>query len=144
MNTVLPAPLPGADGAVTQVIDLEPADNARLAQLCGHLDEHLRQIERRLGVEIANRGGRFQLDGPRAAVGIAAAVVEALYRAASEEEINPAKVHLFLQEAGADDIELPGPAEAEPEEVAIRTRRGIARSCSRLLVFAKPFTSSRR
>ncbi|HPE74360.1 MAG TPA: phosphate starvation-inducible protein PhoH, partial [Candidatus Competibacter sp.] len=26
---------------------LEPADNARLANLCGHLDEHLRQIERR-------------------------------------------------------------------------------------------------
>ena len=29
---------------------LEPADNERLANLCGQLDEHLRQIERRVGV----------------------------------------------------------------------------------------------
>ena len=127
MNTVLPAPLPAADGAVTQVLDLEPADNARLAQLCGHLDEHLRQIERRLGITIANRGGHFSLNGPEAATRIGAAVIEALYRAAGEEELNPARVHLFLQEAGADDIELPDPVEAEPEEVAIRTRRGIVR-----------------
>ena len=35
---------------------LEPADNLRLATLCGHLDEHLRQIEHRLAVEINNRG----------------------------------------------------------------------------------------
>ena len=127
MNTVLPAPQPVADGAVTQVLELEPADNARLARLCGHLDEHLRQIERRLGIEIANRGGRFQIEGPAVAVAVATAVVEGLYRAAREEEINPAMVHLFLQEAGADDIELPESAEAEPEEVAIRTRRGIVR-----------------
>ena len=33
-------------------IQLEPADNQRLANLCGQFDEHLRQLERRLGVEI--------------------------------------------------------------------------------------------
>ena len=34
---------------------LEPADHARLANLNGPLDEHLRQLELRLGVEIGNR-----------------------------------------------------------------------------------------
>ncbi len=38
---------------------LEPADNQRLANLCGQLDEHLKQIERRLGVEINNRGTKW-------------------------------------------------------------------------------------
>ena len=33
-------------------IRLEPADNERLASLCGPLDRHLRQLEHRLGVEI--------------------------------------------------------------------------------------------
>ena len=32
--------------AASQDLTLEPADNARLANLCGQLDEHLRQIER--------------------------------------------------------------------------------------------------
>ena len=43
---------------------LEPADNERLANLCGPFDAHLRQIELRLGVEISNRGQVFQVTGP--------------------------------------------------------------------------------
>ncbi|MGD8911329.1 MAG: phosphate starvation-inducible protein PhoH, partial [Candidatus Thiodiazotropha sp.] len=31
---------------------LEPVDNERLANLCGQLDDHLRHIEGRLGIEI--------------------------------------------------------------------------------------------
>ncbi|MET0053615.1 MAG: phosphate starvation-inducible protein PhoH, partial [Candidatus Thiodiazotropha sp. 6PLUC10] len=42
---------------------LEPADNSRLANVCGQLDEHLRLIERRLGIEINNRGNHFRLIG---------------------------------------------------------------------------------
>ena len=47
---------------------LEPEDNERLRNLCGQLDEHLRQIERRLGIEINNRGNRFQLLGDGRAI----------------------------------------------------------------------------
>ncbi len=103
---------------------LEPADNARLATLCGNLDEHLRQIERRLGVEINNRGHQFRVIGEPHAVAVAVAVLEALYRATRDEALTPAQVHLFLQEAGADAL-----IEAEPEtdEVTIRTRRGLIR-----------------
>ena len=42
---------------------LEPSDNARLANLCGQFDEHLRQLEQRLGIEINNNGNRFRVIG---------------------------------------------------------------------------------
>ena len=57
---------------------LQPADNERLANLCGQLDEHLRQIERRLGVEINNRGHQFRVIGEPPTVTIAMAVLVAL------------------------------------------------------------------
>jgi len=46
---------------------LSPADNLRLANLCGTLDENLRQIETALDVSISRRGDRFTLRGAQAA-----------------------------------------------------------------------------
>ncbi len=122
-------PLPADPGIFQQNLTLEPADNARLANLCGHLDEHLRQIERRLAVEIANRGNRFQISGGRDSVRVAVAVLEAMYAATLEETLEPAQVHLFLQEAGADELDLPlsHEADAGSAEIVIRTRRGMIR-----------------
>jgi phosphate starvation-inducible protein PhoH len=40
-----------------------PVDNQRLANLCGTLDENLRQIEAAFDVAIQRRGERFSLDG---------------------------------------------------------------------------------
>lgn len=42
-----------------------PADNIRLANLCGVLDENLRQIETALNVTISRRGEQFQVSGER-------------------------------------------------------------------------------
>lgn len=108
-----------------QDILLEPADNERLARLCGQLDEHLRQIERRLSVEISNRGHQFRVAGEPQPVAVAVAVLEALYQATQAEILTPAQVHLFLQEAGADA--LAEDAEADTDQVVIRTRRGLIR-----------------
>ena len=47
---------------------LEPENTERLANLAGPFDAHLRQIELRLGVEIANRGNIFKVTGPAAEV----------------------------------------------------------------------------
>ncbi len=47
---------------------LEPVDNLRLANLCGVLDEHLRQIEMALEVEIGRRGEHFTVRGEQAAL----------------------------------------------------------------------------
>ncbi len=43
----------------------EPADNQRLAHLCGPLDANLRDIEAALAVRIRRRGGVFSVEGPR-------------------------------------------------------------------------------
>jgi phosphate starvation-inducible PhoH-like protein len=58
---------------------LSGADNRRLAHLCGPLDEHLRRIESTLGVVLTRRQHQFRIDGPRAAVDRAIAVLDLLY-----------------------------------------------------------------
>ncbi len=82
---------------------LEPADNERLANLCGPFDEHLRQLERSLAVEIHSRGNDFRVMGAPGPVAAAGRVLEALYAAAGRERLNPGKVHLYLQEADPHD-----------------------------------------
>ena len=103
---------------------LEPQDNERLRNLCGQLDEHLRQVERRLGIEINNRGNRFQLLGEARAIAAGSEVLQGLYEAGNEEDLTPARVHLFLQEAGV--VALLDSAADVPESV-IKTRRGLIR-----------------
>ena len=44
-------------------VAFNPVDNARLANLCGVLDENLRQIETALNVAISRRGEVFQVSG---------------------------------------------------------------------------------
>ncbi|NYY76886.1 hypothetical protein DMI62_16770 [Escherichia coli] len=43
----------------------EPADNARLLSLCGPFDDNIKQLERRLGIEINRRDNHFKLTGCR-------------------------------------------------------------------------------
>ncbi len=83
---------------------LEPADNQRLANLCGQLDEHLRQLERRLGVEINNRGNTFRVIGGGGSARLARKVVQELYRETAERSLTPSGVHLFLQQSGVDAL----------------------------------------
>jgi phosphate starvation-inducible PhoH-like protein len=102
---------------------LEPEDNLRLASLNGQFDEHLRQIERRLGVEVNNRGNAFRIIGEAESVRAAAGVLKGLYAATETERLTPARVHLFLQESGVEA--LLEADEAEDIDVTIRTRRGV-------------------
>ncbi len=104
---------------------LEPEDNERLRNVCGQLDEHLRQVERRLGIEISNRGNFFRLFGATGAVEAGREVLQGLYEASAHEALTPARVHLFLQESGIDA--LLAPADSEVPETVIKTRRGLVR-----------------
>lgn len=63
--------------------ELSPADNQRLAELCGELDHHLRLIEEQLGVEINHRGHRFQVIGSPPSANRARKLLEALYEKAA-------------------------------------------------------------
>jgi len=104
-------------------LTLEPADNTRLANLCGQLDEHLRQIERRLGVEINNRGNLFTIIGEGESVRASAEVLKDLYAATESEPLTPNGVHLYLQESGIEALL----EEEEVEDVVIRTKRGVVK-----------------
>ncbi|MET0093946.1 MAG: PhoH family protein, partial [Sedimenticola sp.] len=107
-------------------LTLEPEDNHRLVNLCGQLDEHLRQIERRLGIEINYRGNHFRLIGEEAPIRAGGEVLRALYAESAEEVLTPERVHLQLQESGIESL-LRNEAEREVPEVVIKTRRGLIR-----------------
>ncbi len=105
----------------TASLILEPYDARRLAVLCGRLDEHLRQIERRLHVDIRNRGNEFELTGDAASVRAASNLLERLYDQAADGEISPEDIHVQLQESS-----VRRPIEGE-DRVVLRTRRGWIR-----------------
>ncbi|MEO6696607.1 MAG: PhoH family protein [Gammaproteobacteria bacterium] len=108
---------------------LEPADNQRLASLCGQFDEHLRQVEGRLGVEIANRGNVFRVIGGKGSVQAAREVLKDLYAQAANGSLTPAQVHLSLNKAHVDDLARPAVPAAEAG-IAIRTPRGTIKGHS--------------
>lgn len=86
-------------------LTLEPNDSRRLANLCGPFDEHLRQIESRLGVKIKNRGNRFQFDGIDDTINTASLLIENLYLETEKNiELSPEYIHLHLQEAGITEL----------------------------------------
>lgn len=63
---------------------LSPVDNAMLANLCGPLDENLRQIERALDVTIGRRGDRFTVTGAPAGMKLAGEAIQYFYAIARE------------------------------------------------------------
>jgi phosphate starvation-inducible PhoH-like protein len=103
--------------------DLVPADNARLANLCGPLDENLRLVEDRMGVSIKRRGASFRIAGTRARA--AEDVVRELFEKTSSEEMSLDRVHLALR----DSPDEPGALTAEePQDGAVRVARGTIRA----------------
>ncbi|WP_456417172.1 PhoH family protein [Thiolapillus sp.] len=104
---------------------LTPDDNERLRNLCGQLDEHLRLLERRLGIEINNRGNSFRLIGAAPAIAAGSQVLQGLYQDTREETLTPAAVHLALQTSGVEQLLLA--AEPDAPEVVIKTKRGMVR-----------------
>jgi phosphate starvation-inducible PhoH-like protein len=107
---------------------LEPADNSRLANLCGQFDEHLRQIESRLDVEIASRGNRFRITGRPGAAEVGGDVLSKLFEMTDHERLDPERVHMMLQESFMDDVKNDtSEAGDDGEEIAIQTRRKLIR-----------------
>ena len=86
---------------------LLPADNARLASLCGQLDVHLRRIETHFGVEVANRGNNFRVSGMNDSAQAAERVLQELYAAtASDPFLSSASVEQALRATEPDAAEM--------------------------------------
>ncbi len=110
-----------------QAFSLEPNDSRALANLCGPLDEHLRQIEQRLSVQIKNRGNRFDISGQESHQQIASSLLQSLYQEAlTNVSITSESIHLNLQQSDIEMTELPKNAAASEavEPIAlIRTKK---------------------
>lgn len=80
------------------VFQLPPAAGERLSQVCGELDAHLRQIETRLQVKIAQRHNAFRVTGPGARISRAESVIRNLFEMTSRKTgpLTGNDVHLEL------------------------------------------------
>src|SRR6266404_1313609 len=101
---------------------LGPSDNARLANLCGPLDENLRLLETRLDVHIRRRGGTFRVNGARAES--AEGLLRELFALTKSDEVTPERVHLALRERESG----PPPADADVSEHGVSVPRGGIRA----------------
>ncbi|MDP2253350.1 MAG: PhoH family protein, partial [Thiobacillus sp.] len=105
----------------TDIVELRlaPEDNRRLANLCGPMDENLRQIEAAFDVTIGRRGASFRFSGDAAQAEKGATAIEHFYNRAHDT-------------LSLDDIQL-GLVEitrgrADEEGPALRTRRADLRA----------------
>ena len=112
---VAPAPEPRRE------FELGPCDNARLANLCGPLDENLRLLETRLDVRIHRRGDTFRVSGAQALH--AENLLRELFALTQTEDITPERVHLALRER-----ESGLPDEEDVREHGVRVPRGGIRA----------------
>jgi phosphate starvation-inducible PhoH-like protein len=86
------------------------------------MEQNLRHVEERLGVEVRRRGYDLQVLGPAAAVTNATAVLARMYELSAQETLSPDRVHLCVQEFG-----FPRPATeqtADGSETVVHTQRG--------------------
>ena len=102
--------------------ELGPSDNARLANLCGPLDENLRLLETRLDVRVHRRGDTFRVSGAQAAS--AEELLRELFALTASEEITPERVHLALRERESGPL----PAEEDVQAHGVRVPRGGIRA----------------
>lgn len=107
---------------------LEPADNKRLSVLCGPFDDNIKQIERRLGVEITYRNNAFKVLGEDAQSSGAAQLLKDLYVETQPvkgqpAELTPEQVHLAIQESRV--LEKDSSNTAHGKDVTIKTKRGV-------------------
>lgn len=109
-------------------ISFTPADNQRLANLCGALDENLKQVETALDVTISRRGEYFSLSGKADQTELAAQVLRGFYDQ-SQHHLSLEQIQLGLIEAlnphRSSDRDNQGsePIIKQPAAPALLTRR---------------------
>ncbi|WP_199609343.1 PhoH family protein [Flocculibacter collagenilyticus] len=113
----------------TREVHLEPAEQSRLVSLCGPFDDNIKQIERRLGVEITYHDNLFKVMGKALNSDAAVDILKSLYidtqsRNGSASDIEPEQVHLAIQESKC--LEHNG-EDLYVKEAVIKTKRGVVK-----------------
>ncbi|MXX95814.1 MAG: PhoH family protein [Gammaproteobacteria bacterium] len=110
----------------TSTLTLEPNDQHRLAALCGSDDENLRQIERRLQVQVRNRSNTFQITGSERQVDKGDSVIQRLYEETeTNKALDPQTVHLFLQEVCSSDNTNTNEPEVAADAVIVTRKKHV-------------------
>jgi phosphate starvation-inducible PhoH-like protein len=108
-------------------LELEPADTERLANLCGQFDEHLKQMENRLQVDIFCRGNLFTVQGEARQARTASRLLKQLYKLSESEMLTPEMINLHLQDSGVAEIADAEEGASHPDDITIITKRGAVR-----------------
>ena len=112
-------------------LTLEPANNQRLASLCGPFDDNIKHLERRLGVEINYRGNLFTVVGQPHTVSATIDILRDLYVDTAPvknqfPDIEPEQIHLAVKESGileqaTEDVStIP-----YGKDIVIKTKKGL-------------------
>ncbi|HTS54591.1 MAG TPA: PhoH family protein [Burkholderiales bacterium] len=102
-------------------ISFTPVDNERLSNLCGVLDENLKQIEAALDVSISRRGENFSVSGEAEQTQLAAEALRRFYRMAVQN-LSVEDVQLGLIEVANPNR---APASADGEPILLTRRRDL-------------------
>ena len=113
-----------------QNLVLQPQDNVRLANLCGLLDENLRQIESYMNVQISNRGNTFIIKGHKDIVSLTSELIEKLYDISREEELTSKQLHMYMNNTN-DNGSAASDKTITNEESIIKCRKIIIRPKSK-------------
>jgi phosphate starvation-inducible PhoH-like protein len=105
-----------------QNLVLKPQDNVRLANLCGLLDENLRQLESYMNVQISNRGNTFIIKGHEDIVPQTSELIEKLYDISREEELTSKQLHMYMNKNN-DNMTSEKENMSQDEEVIIKCRK---------------------
>ncbi|TXH65540.1 MAG: PhoH family protein [Tolumonas sp.] len=118
-------------------IHLEPADSQRLASLCGPFDDNIKQIERRMGVEIVYRNNHFQVVGKGNVALVVVDLLKQLYvdtqpvRGQKVVDLTPDQVHLAIQQCHMleqnEETDASPYAVSHGKEMNIKTKRGMVK-----------------
>lgn len=82
---------------------LEPEDSLRLANLCGQLDSHIKQVGKHFQIRIFNRGNHFKMTGDPQSIDHASQIIQRLYRETQNgTQVRSELIHLMLKEADMD------------------------------------------
>ena len=111
-------------------IAIEPIDNDRFANLCGPMNDNIKTIERRLGVEINVRNNQFRIIGQPTNCENVSKILKDLYVETATvkgvvKDITPDMVHLSILAANVLEQETSELDADYAKMVTIKTKRGI-------------------
>lgn len=107
--------------------ELIPVNADAFANLSGPLEEHLRMIEKRLGVTVGSRGQSIRITGPVEGVRRAETLLRELWVDAQSQDIDQDQIHLATTVAQANEMNEESTESNggyESQTVNIRVKRG--------------------